>query len=161
MFNEKYGLQTSVLEGRKTMTRRIANMNDSSYCKGDIVAIAQRYSELTDELIYESDDILKVKQFAFEKGWRNKMFVKAELMPHHIRITDVKVEHLQDITEEDCIKEGIGCTHGGYGVVFYINYNVFAETPHEAFASLIDKISGKGTWERNPLVYVYEFELID
>lgn len=26
---------------------------------------------------------------------------------------------------------------------------------------LIDKISGKGTWENNPLVVAYSFELVD
>ena len=31
----------------------------------------------------------------------------------------------------------------------------------DAFAELIDKVSGKGTWESNPYVFVYEFELID
>lgn len=34
-------------------------------------------------------------------------------------------------------------------------------TPHEAFAALIDKVSGKGAWESNPFVFVYEFELAD
>lgn len=29
-----------------------------------------------------------------------------------------------------------------------------------AFASLIDKVSGKGTWDSNPWVIVYEFELL-
>ena len=33
-------------------------------------------------------------------------------------------------------------------------------TPREAFASLIDKVSGRGTWDRNPWVVVYEFELV-
>ena len=82
-------------------------------------------------------------------------------MLHHIRITDVRVELLLIITDEDCMREGIVRTQGGYGIAFDGNYNVFAETHREAFASLIDAISGKGTWERNPLVYVYEFELID
>lgn len=40
-------------------------------------------------------------------GWTNKMFVRANLMKRHIRITDVKVERLRDISEEDCLKEGI------------------------------------------------------
>ena len=31
----------------------------------------------------------------------------------------------------------------------------------DAFAELIDKVSGKGTWASNPYVFVYEFELID
>lgn len=34
-------------------------------------------------------------------GYKNKMFTKASLMPHHIRITDVKIERLQDISKED------------------------------------------------------------
>lgn len=31
----------------------------------------------------------------------------------------------------------------------------------KAFAALIDKVSGKGTWDSNPWVFVYEFKLID
>lgn len=35
-------------------------------------------------------------------------------------------------------------------------------TPREAFAALIDKkISGKGTWDNNPWVVAYSFELVD
>lgn len=30
----------------------------------------------------------------------------------------------------------------------------------EAYATLIDRISGKGTFESNPYVFVYEFELV-
>lgn len=33
-------------------------------------------------------------------------------------------------------------------------------TPQGAYSYLIDKISGKGTWERNPYVFVYDFELV-
>lgn len=33
-------------------------------------------------------------------------------------------------------------------------------TQREAFAILIDKVSGRGTWERNPWVVVCEFELV-
>lgn len=194
MFNEGYGLQKAVLEGRKTITRRMVPVgtlakakaksqthgkNEESYIRyysyykvGDKVAIAQRYSELSEELIYESDDTLKVKQSAFEKGWRNKMYVNAELMPHHIRITNVKVEHLQDITEEDCLREGIQ-EYFPYidrdpndrlrTFQYFKNGKIWHRRSHatECFALLIDDISGKGTWESNPLVYVYEFELID
>ena len=34
------------------------------------------------------------------------------------------------------------------------------QTRRIAYAALIDKISGKGTWASNPYVFVYEFELI-
>ena len=47
--------------------------------------------------------------------------------------------------------EGYCVTHCG---------NCF-NTPREAFAHLIDKVSGKGTWDKNPYVFVYDFELVD
>ena len=34
-------------------------------------------------------------------------------------------------------------------------------TTQDAYASLINKIYGKGTWESNPFVFVYDFELIE
>ena len=36
----------------------------------------------------------------------------------------------------------------------------YGKTPREAYAVLIDLISGKGTWLSNPFVFVYDFELV-
>lgn len=100
-----------------------------------------------------------------QPGWNNKMFVKAELMPHRVRITNIRVERLQDISESDCLKEGIwrydnvgfeGTTYWYHGIA-----NSSFRTPQMAYASLIDHISGKCTWVNNPYVFVYDFELID
>lgn len=33
-------------------------------------------------------------------------------------------------------------------------------SPDAAFAALIDKVSGRGTWARNPWVVIYEYELV-
>ena len=85
-------------------------------------------------------------------------------MPHRIRITDIRAERLQDICEDDCLAEGIWEAHniGLKGVTY--SYASLANTPYrtakKAYAALIDKISGKGTWKRTPYVFVYEFELI-
>lgn len=43
----------------------------------------------------------------------------------------------------------------------YDNILKFFSSPQRAYADLIDKISGKGTWESNPWVVTYEFKLID
>ena len=94
------------------------------------------------------------------------MFVRADLMPHHIKITDARVERLQDITEEDCLKEGVWqfCYDKD---LFYVSKNIgYAGTvafpsAREAFWYLIDNVCGKGTWERNPWVEVYTFERVD
>lgn len=186
MFNDRCGLTQAVLEGRKTQTRRIAYMPNgfiifddedfqlkkldngqalltlcnnrfetANYKIGEEVAIAQRYSDIADT---------HGQELAQLPGWNNKMFVKADLMPHRIRITNIRVERLQDISEEDCLKEGIwrddnvgleGTTYWYHGLA-----NSSFRTAKEAYAALIDKISGKGTWEGNPWVFVYDFELI-
>lgn len=180
LFNDRFGLTQAVLSGRKTMTRRIVPqstidkyalledptiIDDARYNVGEVVAIAQKYSEIG------------IEPFPFcEAGWRNKMFVCADLMPHHIRITDIKVERLQDISDEDCIKEGVReiCVNNNWGNSashweFQVTYEdklgrtklLRGVNPQEAYAALIDSISGKGTWESNPYVFVYEFELVD
>lgn len=188
MFNDRYGLTQAVLEGRKTMTRRIIKYDyekitafsttygwyydgetkdgetieiQPQYWEGEKVAVAQPYKD-----IYPNADFKMVgDEFMTETaGWNNKMFVKANLMLHCIRITDIKMERLQDISEEDCMKEGVYKWIDCYIVSGIMENqgknNVCFDTPREAFAALIDRINGKGTWERNPWVFAYEFELI-
>lgn len=189
MFNDNYCLTQAVMEGRKTMTRRIVpdgtplgNWEETArrlrYKHGEVVAVAQSYESIHDEMMTGDygDSIYDAFRWAYvadSHGWRNKMFVRADIMPHQIRITNVRIERLQDISDEECLKEGIykdnprpGFYFNGYAFDLSQNQygNVLAtewfKTPREAFAALIDKVSGKGTWESNPWVSVYEFELL-
>ena len=80
------------------------------YKVGDIVAIAQPYKDIIESMAEYSDIIINVDgsiNREYKAGYTNKMFVKADLMPHHIRITDVKIEHLQDISDKECLREGV------------------------------------------------------
>ena len=134
-------------------------LSSSRYKIGEEVAVAQKYKDIALDMPIElAAELIK------QPGWNNKMFVKADLMPHRIRITNIRVERLQDISEEDCIAEGIwrddnvgleGVTYWYHGLA-----NSSFRTAKEAYAALIDKISGKGTWDINPWVFVYDFELI-
>ena len=182
MFNDKFGLTQAVLDGRKTMTRRICKdqqwsksdilalnygkltlMTPPNYLINEVVAIAQAYKDIYEKRGFDMHD-----PFTFvseSAGWTNKMFVKAELMPHQIKITNIEVERLQDISDEDCLREGIrkwdkGGNPLGPSYDFVNSPHGYA-TPREAFAALIDKVSGKGTWDSNPMVWVYKFELVD
>lgn len=134
---------------------------------GDVVAIAERYKDANIHFIPEEDDEFGCYSSPAEqtKGWDNKMFVRADLMPHRIRIKRVWFEHLQDISDADCIAEGIEFSHEAQS--FYVNYNPtngthiwLGDSPREAYASLINHISGKNTWQDNPYVIAYEFELV-
>ena len=126
------------------------------YQIGEIIAIAQNY--------YSIIGFKPTHKLFLEKGYKNKMFVKADLMPHQILITDIKLERLQDISDNDCINEGIipQFRLQSMRTLFYYGdgKNEFY-SPKEAFASLIDKISGKGYWESNPFVVVYSFKLVN
>lgn len=140
------------------------------YKVSGVFAIAQCYESLgmnPEIALNDRDGIGFYTKTKFAPGWKNKMFVRADLMPHHIRITDIKIERLQDISDEDCLKEGIykgqcGSADTHFMDAYYYKGDIQPYcTPREAFATLIDKVSGKGTWESNPYVFVYEFELID
>lgn len=130
-------------------------LSSSRYKLGEVVAVAQKYKDIALDMPVElAAELIK------QPGWNNKMFVKADLMPHRIRITNIRVERLQDISEDDCLKEGIWREDnvGLEGVTYWSNSSF--RTAKETYASLIDKISGKGTWDSNPWVFVYDFELI-
>lgn len=143
------------------------------YKVDEVIAIAQPYKDilnyLPDGFRRKSDGYISTI-ISSSVGLNNKMFVRADLMPHRIRITDVKVERLQDISDEDCIKEGVyrlDSANGSGGIAYSFanasdkKHIGLYDTPREAFAALINKVSGRGTWERSSFVWVYEFKLFD
>jgi hypothetical protein len=194
LFNDRYGLTDAVIDYIKNNTRRIeggeqfqraaTSAEDFTYeeatgcivmccqgieifrhkCRykvGEVVAVAQSYyhafSPRCDIPVYGADRT---------PGWRNKLFVRADLMPHQICITGIKSERLQSISHDDAMREGIYMDGGddSYMPHYFYDYpnnpSEGFDTPREAFAALVDKVYGRGTWDRNPWVVVYEFELL-
>lgn len=186
MFNDQYGLTQAVLEGRKTQTRRIAYekpfkhirscgfctegkdkgklaiydgneiVAKSTYKIGEVVAVAQRYSDIP----------FNNKMPGISIGWLNKMFVKSSLMPHQIKITNIRCERLHYISTDDCMKEGIFCSHIDEIDDAY-SYDAtddsfekkwWYRTPIEAYKMLSCKLHLH--WDNNPLVFVYDFKLV-
>lgn len=155
----------------------IRDTSFAQYKKGEIVAIAQRYSDIYIGLLYDGETYKRNlpmgmsaedfrRAFEGEKGWNNKMFVKPKYIPRRIEITDVRTQCLQEITDDECLLEGIEKeerTDGGYNYIFFDakrELYIRERTPRDAYARLIDALSGKGTWGSNPYVFVYDFELI-
>ena len=186
MFNDQYGLTEAVLDGRKTQTRRIAYekpfkhirscgfctegkdkgklaiydgneiVAKSTYKIGEVVAVAQRYSDIP----------FNNKMPGLSIGWLNKMFVKSSLMPHQIKITNIRCERLHYISTDDCMKEGIFCSHID-GIDDAYSYDAtndsfekkwWYRTPIEAYKMLGCKLHLH--WDSNPLVFVYDFKLV-
>ena len=205
MFNDRYGLTQAVLEGKKTMTRRLMTMtlhkqngkeltpivpddmfiasdgtahfqvgrngymvpkqNQPAYHVGEEIAIAQSYHMLNKSGFVAPEGLDHTCESS--AGYENKMFVRADLMPHRIIIRKVDVQRLQSISDEDCMKEGImeGEFMNTWDTFYFDEWgdvpnHITFKRPRDAYRNLIDRISGKGTWQRNPWVYVYEFELL-
>lgn len=188
MFNDYCHLTEAVLNGFKTQTRRLIgnsamysyptdskdvvriDMSKAPYKVGEVVAIAQSYEDVYSYYEangkYPKSAELSRKYLGYA-GWKNKMFVSPCEMPHHIKITNIRAERLQDISAEDCAKEGIKTgefmnTRDTFYFEAGETYNaITAPTAKEAYRKLIDKTCGKGTWAKNPFVWVIYFELVD
>lgn len=94
--------------------------------------------------------------------WKPSIFMPREACRLFLSITDIRVERLQDITEEDAEREGIELVEHNC----YKNYDErdpyqFIEDPIGSFRSLWESINGLGSWEKNEWVWVVSFERID
>jgi len=173
-----YGINFSGTEG--AYNNFVSGTEYDKSCKryrvGEIIAIAQSYKDCGGFMQDGTPrwDYISSIVGGKSAGWTNKMFVKPELMPHQIKITNVRVERLQDISDWDCLAEGIVVNepkiNGGVKSYYPSQYHKKCadivgwgrvyDTPKKAYAELIDKVGKNGDWERNPYVFVYDFELI-
>lgn len=136
------------------------------YKVGETVAVAQRYSVVFDEYLADNDhpelyEGISQRYVGGSKGWCNKMFIKPDLMPHQVLITDVRVQRLQEITDEECMLEGIQKYDIIGDIQRYITSDggLVSDDVKHCYSWMIDKISGKGTWDKNPFVFAYSFKL--
>ena len=137
------------------------------YYIGEKVVVAMSYKSIYERVVktweYAEDYKREHENLA---GWKNKMFTNTKMPFATIKITNIRVERLQDISDEDCMREGT-IEHTAEIIPNYPPYTqyccgiseVYCDTPRQAFAALIDKINGKGTWDSNPYVWVYDFDL--
>lgn len=79
--------------------------------------------------------------------WRPSIHMPRVASRITLKVTDVRVERLQCITNADALKEG--CVAGERA------------SESDAFHNLWESINGKGSWEANPWVWVVSFKRID
>lgn len=148
------------------------------YRLGEEIAIAMSYEDViastdiaVDKWIEMVEQAHGGKDYRLIAGTDNKMFVKAELMPYRIKITDMWMHRLKEISDEDIMQEGIftipaeTSTHvNGYGYTFdnwcYRGVRCSSDTPIGAYKALFDKVTRRGTFDSNPMVVAYKYELI-
>lgn len=98
----------------------------------------------------ESDQIRK----DYGVKWKSSIHMPRAASRITLRVTAVKVERLQDISEEDALAEGVGIIdpHHPPGPL--------RDTYAEMYRDLWNSINGPGSWDANPWVVAYSFERV-
>lgn len=175
----------AILQGRKTVTRRL--VKPQPWCDhprdcgctlwnyGEVDAACPAHCISTTKEAYQPGDILWVREtwapfdstYLYKangggsggSGWRPSIHMPREAARIFLRVTDVRVERLQEITAEECICEGVDSGD----VLMNTPDNDFAGYAKERFAALWDstvKTADLATYgyDANPWVWVIEFE---
>jgi len=103
------------------------------------------------DVVARDDPPGRFRQARFMPRWASRILLE---------ITDVRVQRLQDISEEDAIAEGLryrpaidAWTSGDD------NWPTFVD-PRRSYAGLWNHINGAGSWDANPLVWAITFKRV-
>lgn len=122
-------------------------------CPGDILYVRESYSELSFGYVYKADGE-NIDHLGNVIKWHPSIHMPKEAARIWLKVTDVMVERLQDITSEQIHKEGVEVEEP---------YVLNGEEKRYAFSRLWDSTIKKSDldrygWDANPWVWVIEFE---
>ena len=135
---------------------------------GDIIWVRETYFDTS--IVPKAELFKGVGKYVYKadnafigcNNWRPSLFMPKEACRLWLKVTDVRVERLTDISEADAEKEGVLCEGEG-GFARYLNYEAGQYEmlyPSGGFRTLWQSINGDGSWFDNPFVWVYEFEVL-
>lgn len=117
--------------------------------------------EKPSSIYYRSDE---TKGWAYRGKWRPSIFMPRWASRIILEIVSVRVERLQEISEEDAVAEGIISTRLSLAKHTVFHWEEFptlniSDTPRYAYRLLWNMVNGKKhPWELNPWVWVVEFK---
>lgn len=181
----------AMLDGRKTQTRRIVKARhfredhgeDSAgqcigtgwfpelrlcpYGKpGDLLWVREGFAASWDTDTGKRSCVMWYRADFDDPWWLDARWEPSIHMPRWasrltLRITDVRVEELQDISEEDARWESIGLrTADDFDGDRLAMTRAVCRSRRDGFAMLWDSINGPGSWDSNPWVWALTFEPI-
>ena len=127
------------------------------YKPGDIIYVRETWCSGYDgeAYFYLADKNTKREQKQLidydDRKWRPSIHMPKEAARIWLKVTDVRVERLQDISLEDCVREGIEASRTGIFARFSILWD----------STIKKQFIAKYGWDANPWVWVIEFERCD
>lgn len=182
----------AILDGRKKQTRRIIKPQPQDvtiygdgkvvwhpevikrpYEIGDVLWVRETFGQIIslDEIVYKADICSPEVDKPFF-GWKPSIFMPKTACRLYLQVKNIRVERLNDISEEDAIAEGIeNLSETEFNCNLFKNYlssenemdyqNFTTDNAVLSFQTLWHKINGPTSWVKNPFVWVIEFERID
>lgn len=149
----------AILDGSKTQTQRVVKHKQTPWNPDHIAwdMTTCPYGKAGDRL-WVREAFCDARQGSYGRvlyrasgdvccRWHPSIHMPREISRITLEITDVRVEMLQDISEDDAEAEGI--------------YTAPSCPAYDSFASLWKSINGAESWHENPWVWVVEFHQID
>jgi hypothetical protein len=155
----------AILDGRKTCTRRVIKPQPTArygaqcikppYQSGDILYVRETWKRALNGYYYyedwQRDDIADITK------WKPSIHMPKEAARIWLKVTNVRVERLQDITSEQIYREGVEVEYP---------HVLNGEEKRYAFSTLWDSTIKKADLDRygldaNPWVWVIEFEMCE
>lgn len=187
----------AILGGQKTQTRRVMNPQvlvpaKMKYEAGDLLYVRETFAYLKpmtkhhaprQNVVFKTGgggELVNWDKGAFEDGkWRPNIHMPKVFSRIWLKATKVRIERIQDITERDCIGEGIGLRMEDY--LWWKRDRMSSEAFYgfdvmKRFRELWDSINADRTvdvniagwdtkllcgWEQDPLVWAIDFERVD
>lgn len=177
----------AILEGRKSQTRRVIKPQPPEGCtvgwsafsgedkiecrsyaiphqsfikvpygkRGDRVWVKETFQYTDGSLNFQPGWVYRATDPDWETledwKWKPSIFMPRKASRITLEITAIRVERLQDISEEDAVAEGACIKLVGHDDDFARN----------CYRKLWESINGKGSWDKNPFVWVVSFKRIE
>lgn len=88
-------------------------------------------------------------------SWTPSIFMRRDVCRLMLEVTDVRVERLNNISDEDCLAEGV--TPDALMRTQEQIYGAGWDTPKRAYQDIWESINGGASWTANPWVWVVSF----
>ncbi|HIH0452603.1 TPA: hypothetical protein ACYHN4_002778 [Vibrio cholerae] len=145
---------------RETMNNCIRSK--SAKCpaqRGDLIYVRETFGCCGVRSVYKADDD---GASCMVKKWTPSIHMPRTESRLTLKVTDVRIERVRDITEEQCWKEGVEHIDGQFDIhqlsEMAKTFDGTFEDAKALFACLWDSIYQN--WKENPYVWVIEFEVI-
>ena len=153
-------------DGSVSHSMRFYAVKYPKYKIGDILWVRETWAKNEIGFVYKAKVCGNDKPI---NGWKPSIFMPKEAARFFLKVTGVRAERLQDISEADAIKEGVE-PNPIFNNKCYRDYlwtkdpfpdaGQHCRSAKDSFMTLWEEINGFDSWEKNHWVFVYEFEKI-